>query len=117
MPTINRLETRLGFSLALASLSHAAARSWPGFIIARLGLGIGQSANFPASIKTVAEWFPQKVLPSVMVRHVKDDVGRNIEILAPGGGFVFNTVHNIQAEALPENIMTMWEALREFEKY
>lgn len=62
---IDRLGTRRGFSLAvvvwaIASLSHAAARSWLGFAIARLGLGIGQSANFPASIKTVAEWFPQK---------------------------------------------------------
>jgi ACS family hexuronate transporter-like MFS transporter len=62
---IDRLGTRWGFSLAvvvwgLASLSHAAARSWIGFAFARLGLGIGQSANFPASIKTVAEWFPQK---------------------------------------------------------
>lgn len=61
---IDRLGTRLGFTIAaiawgLASLSHAAARSWIGFAIARLGLGIGQSANFPASIKTVAEWFPQ----------------------------------------------------------
>jgi ACS family hexuronate transporter-like MFS transporter len=62
---IDRLGTRWGFSLAvvvwaIASLSHSAARSWLGFAIARLGLGIGQSANFPASIKTVAEWFPQK---------------------------------------------------------
>ncbi len=62
---IDRLGTRRGLALAvvvwsLASLSHAAARSWIGFAIARLGLGIGQSANFPASIKTVAEWFPQK---------------------------------------------------------
>lgn len=62
---IDRLGTRLGFSLAvsvwaLASLSHAAASSWIGFAIARLGLGIGQSATFPASIKTIAEWFPQK---------------------------------------------------------
>ncbi len=62
---IDRLGTRWGFALAVivwsfASLSHAAARSWVGFAIARMGLGIGQSANFPASIKTVAEWFPQK---------------------------------------------------------
>jgi MFS transporter, ACS family, hexuronate transporter len=62
---IDRLGTRWGFSLAvivwsLASLSHVAARGWMGFAIARLGLGIGQSANFPASIKTIAEWFPQK---------------------------------------------------------
>jgi MFS transporter, ACS family, hexuronate transporter len=62
---IDRLGTRWGFSLAVivwtvASLSHSVARSWVGFAIARLGLGIGQSANFPASIKTIAEWFPQK---------------------------------------------------------
>ena len=62
---IDRLGTRWGFTLAVivwtvASLSHAVARSWVGFAIARLGLGIGQSANFPASIKTIAEWFPQK---------------------------------------------------------
>jgi MFS transporter, ACS family, hexuronate transporter len=62
---IDRLGTRWGFTLAvivwtLASLSHSLARSWVGFAIARLGLGIGQSANFPASIKTIAEWFPQK---------------------------------------------------------
>ena len=62
---IDRLGTRWGLSLAVviwafASLSHAAARSWIGFAIARLTLGIGQSANFPASIKTVAEWFPPK---------------------------------------------------------
>ncbi len=62
---IDRIGTRKGFSLAvliwgLASISHAAAHSWIGFALARMGLGIGQSANFPASIKTVAEWFPQK---------------------------------------------------------
>lgn len=62
---IDHLGTRWGFSLAvllwsLASLTHSAARSWIGFAMARMGLGLGQSANFPASIKTVAEWFPQK---------------------------------------------------------
>ncbi len=62
---IDRMGTRRGFSLAvfiwgMASLSHALAGSWVGFALARMGLGIGQSANFPASIKTVAEWFPKK---------------------------------------------------------
>ncbi|MEF8844926.1 MAG: MFS transporter [Bacteroidales bacterium] len=62
---VDRLGTRWGFSLAviawaIASLSHAFAQSWLGFAFARLGLGIGQAANFPASIKTVAEWFPKK---------------------------------------------------------
>jgi len=53
----------------------------------------------------------QKVLPTGSVQEVKDDVKRNIEALAPGGGFVFNTVHNIQAEVPPQNIMAMWETL------
>ncbi len=62
---IDKLGTRLGFVLAviawsLASFSHSLARSWLGFAFARFGLGIGQAANFPASIKTVAEWFPKK---------------------------------------------------------
>jgi ACS family hexuronate transporter-like MFS transporter len=60
---IDRLGTRWGFVLAaflwgLASTSHALARGWIGFALSRMGLGIGQAANFPASIKTVAEWFP-----------------------------------------------------------
>ncbi len=53
----------------------------------------------------------QHVLPSGTVQQVKDDVKRNIEALASGGGFVFNTVHNIQAEVPPENIMAMWKTL------
>ncbi len=36
---------------------------------------------------------------------------------APGGGFIFNTVHNIQADVPPENILAMWEALQEFGTY
>lgn len=59
----------------------------------------------------------QHILPSGTPEQVKDDVKRNIEALAPGGGFVFNTVHNIQAEVPPENIVAMWEALQEFGKY
>ncbi|MCD6354706.1 MAG: hypothetical protein J7L95_04070 [Prolixibacteraceae bacterium] len=59
----------------------------------------------------------QYVLPSGTTQEVKDDVKRNIEALAPGGGFVFNTVHNIQAEVPPQNIVAMIEALKEFGKY
>ena len=59
----------------------------------------------------------QNVLPSGTPEEVKDDVRRNIEALAPGGGFVFNTVHNIQAEVPPENIMAMWNTLQEYGKY
>jgi uroporphyrinogen decarboxylase len=56
----------------------------------------------------------QHVLPSGTPQQVKDDVRRNIEALAPGGGFVFATVHNIQAEVPAHNIVAMIEALREF---
>jgi uroporphyrinogen decarboxylase len=55
----------------------------------------------------------QGVLPSGTVQQVKDDVRRNIQALAPGGGFVFSTVHNIQADVPPQNIVAMWEAARE----
>ncbi len=56
----------------------------------------------------------QRVLPSGTIQDVQDDVKRNIEALAPGGGFVFNTVHNIQAEVPPENVMAMWKTLMEY---
>ena len=62
---MDRLGTRRGFSLAvafwsLAAMAHALASSVLTFSIARFGLGLGESGNFPASIKTVAEWFPKK---------------------------------------------------------
>ncbi|OGC00639.1 hypothetical protein A2V82_04510 [candidate division KSB1 bacterium RBG_16_48_16] len=62
---IDRIGSRLGYSLylgvwSIAAAAHALARSAFGFGLARFGLGIGESGNFPAAIKTVAEWFPQK---------------------------------------------------------
>ena len=59
----------------------------------------------------------QGVLPNGTPQQVKDDVRRNIEALAPGGGYVFNTIHNIQADVPPENIIAMWEALQEYGVY
>ena len=61
---MDRLGTRLGFSLAvicwsLAAMGHALARSAIGFGVARFALGLSESGNFPAAIKTVAEWFPK----------------------------------------------------------
>jgi ACS family hexuronate transporter-like MFS transporter len=62
---LDRYGTRIGYSVAIALWSiagilHAAARSVYGFVVVRFMLGLGESANFPAAIKTVAEWFPQK---------------------------------------------------------
>jgi uroporphyrinogen decarboxylase len=45
---------------------------------------------------------------------VKEDVTRNLEILSPGGGFVFNTVHNILPDVSPENILAMFDAIEDF---
>ncbi len=59
----------------------------------------------------------QGILPSGTPQEVKDDVRHNIDNLAAGGGYVFNTVHNIQADVPPENILAMWEALQEFGSY
>lgn len=55
----------------------------------------------------------QKILAYGTEKDVADDVKRNIAALAPGGGFVFAAVHNIQAEVPPENIMAMWKALNQ----
>jgi len=52
----------------------------------------------------------QHVLPKGTPAEVADHVRRQIEILAPGGGFVFNQVHNIQANVPPENIVAMLDA-------
>lgn len=62
---IDRVGTRLGYTIylvlwSLAAASHALVRSALGFGMARFALGIGESGNFPAAIKTVAEWFPRK---------------------------------------------------------
>ena len=40
-------------------MAHALARSTLGFAAARFALGLGEAANFPASIKAIAEWFPK----------------------------------------------------------
>lgn len=59
----------------------------------------------------------QGVLSTGSPREVADDTRRNLEALAPGGGYVFNTIHNIQSEVPPENVMAMWETLKEHGKY
>jgi len=59
----------------------------------------------------------QSILPYGTPEEVADNVKRSIEILAPGGGFVFNTIHNIQSEVPPENIMAMWKILQKYGKY
>jgi uroporphyrinogen decarboxylase len=59
----------------------------------------------------------QGILGTGTPEQVKEDVRRNIEALAPRGGFVFAAVHDIQANVPPENVMAMWEAWEEFGRY
>ncbi len=56
----------------------------------------------------------QKTLPFGTPAQVREEVLRHCEIFAVGGGFVFNTVHNIQAKTPIENIVAMIEAIKEF---
>lgn len=62
---IDRVGTKVGYSLSVVIWSvmgmlHAAAKTVTGFSLARIGLGIGEAGNFPAAMKTVAEWFPKR---------------------------------------------------------
>lgn len=59
----------------------------------------------------------QHVLPFGTPDEVREEVKKRLDQLMPGGGFVFNTVHNIQPEVPPENIMAMYETVWEFGNY
>ena len=54
------------------------------------------------------------VLPRGTVDQVKAHVTERLKILSPGGGFIFNQVHNITPDVPPENILAMYEAYAEF---
>lgn len=62
---IDFLGTKRGFAISivlwsLATIAHAFAMTPLGFGLARLALGLGESGNFPAALKTISEWFPRK---------------------------------------------------------
>lgn len=60
---IDRFGTKLGYAVSIvawsiAAAAHALAGSFQGFAAARIALGLGEGGNFPAAVKTVAQWFP-----------------------------------------------------------
>ncbi len=59
----------------------------------------------------------QSVLNHGTPQQVRDEVKKMIDIMAPGGGFVFAPVHNIQDDVPPENFWAMWETLMDYGKY
>ncbi|MEE9555954.1 MAG: uroporphyrinogen decarboxylase family protein, partial [Candidatus Adiutricales bacterium] len=59
----------------------------------------------------------QTVLPTATPDQVRAHVRERMEIFKPGGGFVFNQIHNVQADAPPENVVAMLDAAYEFAAY
>ena len=51
------------------------------------------------------------------VSQIREDVRRRVQILAPGGGFVFNQIHNVLGDIPPANVLAMIEAAHEFGQY
>ena len=59
----------------------------------------------------------QHILPRGTPAEVRENVRHNLEAFKPGGGYVFNNVHNLQADVPAENILAMFDAAFEFGKY
>ncbi len=57
---------------------------------------------------------PREILNRGTPEEVRADVTRRLEIFAPGGGYVFNNIHNILGEVPPENIIAMFDTVKEF---
>jgi len=92
---IDAIGTRKGYAVAVvfwsvAAAAHALVRSVFGFGVARFALGLGEAGNFPAAVKAVAEWFPQRE-----------------RALANG---IFNSGCNIGAVLAP--LLVPWMAIR-----
>ncbi len=78
---------------------------------ARIKREFGDELTFWGAVDT------QSVMPHGTPQQVKDEVRQRIDDLAPGGGYVLGTVHNIQGDVPPENIMALVEALDEYGWY
>ncbi|HEY8461976.1 MAG TPA: MFS transporter [Blastocatellia bacterium] len=91
---IDRIGVKLGFGIAivwwsLAGMGHAFVTTAIGFSVARFMLGVGEAANFPGALKTVAEWFPKRE-----------------RALATG---IFNAGTNVGAIVAPATALTLSE--------
>jgi uroporphyrinogen decarboxylase len=59
----------------------------------------------------------QHILPFASPEVVQQEVEKNLEIFKPGGGYVFNNVHNLQAGVPPQNIVALYDAAYRFGFY
>jgi uroporphyrinogen decarboxylase len=74
----------------------------------RLKAEFGNRLSFWGAIDT------QKVLPLGSADDVRQEVRRMIDILGQGGGYVLNSVHNIQPDVPPENVVAMFDEARNY---
>jgi len=59
----------------------------------------------------------QRTLPFGMPEQVRAEVRERIRIFGPGGGFIFNTIHNVQARVPVANLLALYEAVQEYGRY
>jgi uroporphyrinogen decarboxylase len=78
---------------------------------ARLKTEFGDDLSFWGAIDT------QEVLPRGTPEDVRNEVKRRIGDLAPGGGYVMGSVHNMQADVPPENVIAMFDSALEYGRY
>ena len=93
-----------GFDI-INPVQWTAANMDPGMLKGRFG---GRIVFWGGGVDT------QKTLPFGTPAQVRAEVLRACEVFAPGGGFVFNTIHNIQAKTPLENVIAMLDAVKEF---
>ena len=77
----------------------------------RLKSAFGERLSFWGGIDTL------RILPFGTTRDVEEEVIQKIKTLAPGGGYILNTVHNIQPIVIPENVVAMFDAAHKHGKY
>ena len=77
----------------------------------RLKREFGKDLSFWGAIDT------QSVLPRGTTEQVREEVKRRIEDLSKDGGYLFGSVHNIQADVPPENVLAMFEAGLDYGRY
>jgi uroporphyrinogen decarboxylase len=78
---------------------------------ARLKEEFGDHVSFWGGVNS------SRILPWGTPDQVREEVRRVIHTLGPGGGYILNSVHNIQPDVPLENFFTMFEAAREFGTY
>jgi len=59
----------------------------------------------------------QRTLPFGTPDQVRNEASERIRIFGPGGGFVFNTIHNVQPQTPVENLLAMFETVRQYGRY